>query len=230
MSDNNYLPIKQWAADDRPREKMLAHGVRVLSDAELLAILIATGTKKLSAIDLARNVLKSVDGNLNILGKTSVSDLTKILGIGDAKAVTIVAAMELGRRRQLADVDLTTIRTSSDIFHIMQPILSDLQHEEFWAIYLNNANKIVDKQQIAIGGVTSTTVDVRIVMRYAIEKLVSSIILVHNHPSGALQPSKCDTDLTAQIASAAKLFNIKIIDHIIVAGAKYFSFADEGLI
>lgn len=230
MSDNNYLPIKQWAADDRPREKMLAHGVRVLSDAELLAILIATGTKKLSAIDLARNVLKSVDGNLNILGKTSVSDLTKILGIGDAKAVTIVAAMELGRRRQLADVDLTTIRTSSDIFHIMQPILSDLQHEEFWAIYLNNANKIVDKQQIAIGGVTSTTVDVRIVMRYAIEKLVSSIILVHNHPSGAFQPSKCDTDLTAQIASAAKLFNIKIIDHIIVAGAKYFSFADEGLI
>lgn len=230
MSDNNYLPIKQWAADDRPREKMLAHGVRVLSDAELLAILIATGTKKLSAIDLARNVLKSVDGNLNILGKTSVSDLTKILGIGDAKAVTIVAAMELGRRRQLADVDLTTIRTSSDIFHIMQPILSDLQHEEFWAIYLNNANKMVDKQQIAIGGVTSTTVDVRIVMRYAIEKLVSSIILVHNHPSGALQPSKCDTDLTAQIASAAKLFNIKIIDHIIVAGAKYFSFADEGLI
>lgn len=230
MSGNNYLPIKQWAADDRPREKMLAHGVRVLSDTELLAILIATGTKKLSAIDLARNVLKSVDGNLNILGKTSVSDLTKILGIGDAKAVTIVAAMELGRRRQLADVDLTTIRTSSDIFHIMQPILSDLQHEEFWAIYLNNANKIVDKQQIAIGGVTSTTVDVRIVMRYAIEKLVSSIILVHNHPSGALQPSKCDTDLTAQIASAAKLFNIKIIDHIIVAGAKYFSFADEGLI
>lgn len=230
MSDNNYLPIKQWAADDRPREKMLAHGVRVLSDAELLAILIATGTKKLSAIDLARNVLKSVDGNLNTLGKTSVSDLTKILGIGDAKAVTIVAAMELGRRRQLADVDLTTIRTSSDIFHIMQPILSDLQHEEFWAIYLNNANKIVDKQQIAIGGVTSTTVDVRIVMRYAIEKLVSSIILVHNHPSGALQPSKCDTDLTAQIASAAKLFNIKVIDHIIVAGAKYFSFADEGLI
>jgi len=230
MDENKYLSIKQWAADDRPREKLMAHGVRTLSDAELLAILISTGTKKLSAIDLARNVLQAADSNLNRLGKCSVADLTKILGIGEAKAITIVAAMELGRRRQSVDAESKKVNSSEDVFQVMQPLLGDIPNEEFWTIYLNHANRIIDKQKIASGGVSATTVDVRIVMKYAIEKLASAIILVHNHPSGMVNPSKQDVELTKQISGAAKFFNIAVLDHLIIGDTKFYSFSDNGLI
>ena len=230
MDENKYLSIKQWAADDRPREKLLAHGVRTLSDAELLAILIATGTKNLSAIDLARSVLQSAGGNLNRLGKQTVADLTKIYGIGEAKAITIVAALELGRRRKESDIEKKTIKDAGDISEIMQPILCDLPHEEFWVLILNRANCLIDKQRIGSGGVNATIADVRLIMKLAIEKLASSIVLVHNHPSGSTKPSNEDKQLTAKIMEAAKLFDIKVLDHIIIADTNFFSFHREGLI
>lgn len=230
MDENKYLSIKQWAADDRPREKLLAHGVRTLSDAELLAILISTGTKNLSAIDLARSVLQSAGGNLNRLGKQTVADLTKINGIGEAKAISIVAALELGRRRKESEIDNDKIDGPGDIFEIMYPILGDLPHEEFWVLMLNRANRLIDKQRVGSGGLNATIADVRMIMKLALEKLASSIVLVHNHPSGSKNPSNEDKQLTAKIKDAAKFFDINMMDHIIVADKHYFSFRDEGLI
>lgn len=230
MDEIKKLTIKEWNADDRPREKMLAKGIGALSDAELLAILISTGTKSQSALDLARAVLSSADNNLHLLGKRTISDLIKIGGIGEAKAVTIMAALELGRRRSNADLERTEVRTYTDVSKIMQPIIGDLPHEEFWVMFLNRSNRVIDKVLISSGGVSGTTVDVRIIMKKAIEKLASSLILVHNHPSGNLTPSAEDKNLTKRIADAAKFFGINVVDHVIIADKSVYSFAESGLL
>ena len=229
MDDPKKLTIKEWNADDRPREKMLAKGISALSDAELLAILISTGTKSQSALDLARAVLTSADNNLNLLGKRTISDLTKIGGIGEAKAVTIMAALELGRRRKDTDLERAEIISASAVFAIMHPVIGDLPYEQFWVLFLNRGNRLIDKTLISSGGVGGTTVDVRVIMKLAIEKLATSLILVHNHPSGNTAASAEDKNITKRIADAAKFFDIRVMDHIIIADKKYLSFNQAGL-
>ena len=229
MDDAKKLTIKEWNADDRPREKMLAKGISALSDAELLAILISTGTKSQSALDLARAVLSSADNNLHLLGKHTVNDFTKIDGIGEAKAVTIMAALELGRRRRESDLERKEIKLSSDVCELMQPIIGDLPHEEFWVLFLNRSNKVIDKALISSGGVSGTTVDVRIIMKKAIERLASSLILVHNHPSGNLTVSAEDKNITKRIVDAAKLLDMNVMDHVIIGDKKHISLHDSGL-
>ena len=230
MDEIKKLTIKEWNADDRPREKMLAKGISALSDAELLAILISTGTKSQSALDLARAVLSSADNNLHLLGKRDISDLIKIGGIGEAKAVTIMAALELGRRRGNADLERVEIKQGRDVFNIMQPIIGDLPHEEFWVLFLNRRNHMIDRVLISSGGVSGTTVDVRIIMKKAIERLASTLILVHNHPSGNITASTEDKNLTKRIVDAAKLLEINVVDHVIIADKDYFSFSEHGMI
>jgi DNA repair protein RadC len=230
MGDMKNLTIKEWNADDRPREKMLAKGISALSDAELLAILISTGTKSLSALDLARAVLQSAGNNLNQLGKFTVADLLKTNGIGKAKAVTIMAALELGRRRQGIDREQIEIKSSIDAFNVMQPIVGDLPHEEFWVLFLNTSNRLIDKACVGRGGINATTVDVRIVMKMAVEKLAASLLLVHNHPSGSLTPSAEDKKLTNRIIEAGKLLDIRVLDHVVIADKQFFSFADQAML
>lgn len=224
------LTIKEWNADDRPREKMLAKGISALSDAELLAILISTGTKSQSALDLARAVLQSAGNNLNQLGKFAVADFLKTNGIGKAKAVTIMAALELGRRRQGIDREQIEIKSSIDAFNIMQPIVGDLPHEEFWVLFLSTSNRLIDKACVGRGGINATTVDVRIVMKVAVEKLAASLLLVHNHPSGSLTPSTEDKKLTNRIIEAGKLLDIRVLDHVVIADKQFFSFADQAIL
>lgn len=224
------LSIKQWSLEDRPREKLLAKGISSLSDAELLAILISTGTKNLSALDLARLVLQSADNNLHLLGKHTVADLVKISGIGEAKAITIIAALELGRRRKKTDLERQKINSSQNAFEIMQPLLGDLPHEEFWVLYLNRANMLIDKERISSGGTTGTVTDIKIILKHAIEKLACSVILVHNHPSGNKQPSKQDSDMTKKISEACKFIDVVLVDHLIIADTQYLSFADQGML
>lgn len=230
MEENKNLTIKEWNADDRPREKLLAKGISALSDAELLAILISTGTRNQSALDLARAVLSSVDNNLHLLGKRTVADLMKINGIGEAKAISIISALELGRRRRNSDLERAEIKGSSDVFAIMQPMLADLPHEEFWVLFLNRANRVIDKVCVSRGGVSGTMVDVKIVMKLALERLASSLILVHNHPSGNTNVSAEDRKITEKIQNASSLLDIKVLDHLVVADNDYFSFADNGLL
>lgn len=230
MEENKNLTIKEWNADDRPREKLLAKGISALSDAELLAILISTGTRNQSALDLARAVLSSADNNLHLLGKRTVADLMKISGIGEAKAISIISALELGRRRRNSDLERAEIKGSSDVFAIMQPILADLPHEEFWVLFLNRANRVIDKVCVSRGGVSGTMVDVKIVMKLALEKLASALILVHNHPSGSTNVSSEDRKITEKIQNASSLLDIKVLDHLVVADNDYFSFADNGLL
>jgi DNA repair protein RadC len=224
------LSIKQWAAEDRPREKMMQNGIATLSDAELLAILLGSGTQSLSAVELSKSILANAQNNLHLLGKQTLADLTKIKGIGPAKAITIMAALELGRRRKFADAERTKITDSSVVFNVFQPLLGDLPHEEFWVAYLNRANAIIDKQRTAIGGVSATVTDIRIIIKPAIEKLASGLVLVHNHPSGNRQPSDHDKQLTRKLKEATTLFDIQLIDHVIIADTQYYSFADEGLL
>lgn len=230
MSDIKNLTIKEWNIDDRPREKMLAKGISALSDAELLAILISTGTKSQSALDLARAVLQSAGNNLNQLGKFAVADFLKTNGIGKAKAVTIMAALELGRRRQGIDREQIEIKSSIDAFNIMQPIVGDLPHEEFWVLFLSTSNRLIDKACVGRGGINATTVDVRIVMKVAVEKLAASLLLVHNHPSGSLTPSTEDKKLTNRIIEAGKLLDIRVLDHVVIADKHFFSFADQAIL
>ena len=230
MENPKNLTIKDWASEDRPREKLLSKGIETLTNAELIAILLATGTKKLSAVDLAKQVLSSVNNNLHLLGKQSVQDLVKIGGIGEAKAISIIAAMELGKRRKNADLDRVKITNSQTVFDIFQPMLGDLPHEEFWTLYLNRSNTIIDKEKISSGGVAGTVIDNKIILKHALEKLASSIILVHNHPSGNTQPSENDKKITEKIKQAAHFMDINILDHIIIGDTKYLSFTDEGLI
>ena len=231
MKKKESNPISNWSLDDRPREKLLLKGTPALSDAELIAILIGSGSREESAVALAKRILKSTQNNINTLAKVSLLDLQKFKGIGEAKAVSVVAALELGRRRRLETaLETPKISTSKDAFELLQPILGDLHHEEFWVIYLNNANKVVLKKQLGKGGFTGTLVDIRMVCKNALENNATSMILCHNHPSGKMKPSQSDLNLTKKIIAAGKTLDINVLDHIIVADEMYFSFADEGVI
>jgi len=229
--EHRSISIKNWKEDDRPREKLLAKGKNSLSDAELIAILIASGNKEESAVDLAKRILAFTTNNLNQLGKLSVNDLTQFRGIGEAKAITIITALELGRRRRLEKaLEIPKITSSKAVFEIMQPIIGELNHEEFWVLYLNNSNKIIHKNQLSTGGITGTLVDIRILFKKALELSSVAIILCHNHPSGSLKPSNSDIDLTRKIQEAGKNLDIKILDHLLITEKAYFSFADSNLI
>ncbi len=232
MAEYEHLRIKEWALEDRPREKLMAKGLSSLSDAELLAILLGSGSAKESAVDLAKKILKDCDHNLNELGKKSVADLKKNYhGVGDAKAISIVAALELGKRRRDDGIlQKPKISSSEDVFNLMQPILGDLPHEEFWVLLLNRSNKVITKFKISQGGVSGTVIDVRLILKPAIENLASSIVLCHNHPSGNIYPSDADENITQKVSESAEVMDIKVLDHIIVTEKSYFSFADEGKI
>jgi DNA repair protein RadC len=231
MEEYNNRSIRNWALEDRPREKMLLKGIQTLSDSELLALLIGSGIRNSSAVDLARQVLNMAGNNLDKLGKYSISDLRKLKGIGQARAISIVAALELGRRRNLSDSpDELKITGSSDVFGLIGPVLSDLTHEEFWVLLLNRSNKILSKHKISQGGITGTVTDIRMILKLALDKLATGLILCHNHPSGNLQPSEADISITRRIKESAALMDISLLDHVIVAGKAYFSLADENMI
>ena len=223
--------IKSWAEDDRPREKLLAKGRAALSDAELLAILIGSGTTKLTAVDVGKLMLQGVGNDLNALARESVKQLCRHPGIGEAKAITVVAALELGRRRKEADAaPRNTITCSRDIYNIIRPNLMDLPHEEFWVILLNRANVVMRKTAISRGGVAGTVADPKMIFKEALEQLASSIILVHNPPSGNRNPSAADIQLTKKLKEAGNFLDLPILDHLIFAESGYFSFADEGML
>ena len=223
--------IKNWAMDDRPREKLFLKGPSNLSNSELLAILINNGSKQKSALDLAKEILQLGNNNLNELGKLTLKEFQQIKGIGEAKAVTIAAALELGRRRQAAAAfEKPTIRTSNDIATYLQASIKDYSYEVFAVLFLNQANKINHFEIISKGGITGTVADPRVILKRALEEDATSIILCHNHPSGNLRPSKSDELVTKNIKEAAKYIDIKVLDHIIVSEEGYFSFADEGMI
>lgn len=223
--------IKYWAEDDQPREKLMLKGKSALSDAELIAILIGSGSRNESAVELSKRILASVDNNLNTLGKQSLQQLMSFKGIGEAKAITIAAAMELGRRRRDEEgIDLKKITSSRAVFEIMQPIIGELPHEEFWILYLNNSNKVTYKAQLSKGGITGTIVDVRLVFKMALEQNATGIILVHNHPSGTLQASEPDKQITRQLKAAGHSLSINVLDHVIVTEKDYYSFADSGIL
>ncbi|HEY4785000.1 MAG TPA: DNA repair protein RadC [Bacteroidales bacterium] len=229
MAEYKSLSIKEWSLEDRPREKLLSKGISSLSDAELIAIIIGSGNRDESAVELSKRILGSVQHNLNELGKLSVDDLQKHKGIGEAKAIGIVAALELGRRRKLSEiVERQKILSSHDVYEIFHPLLADLPHEEFWIILLNRSNKILDRIKISQGGISGTVTDVRLILHLAIEKLASSLILCHNHPSGNNQPSEADLSITQKVKESGKLMDITLLDHIIVTDGCYYSFADEG--
>lgn len=229
--NNSSTSIKNWAEDDRPREKLTMKGAASLSDSELLAILINTGNKEKSAVQLGKEVLRLGSDNLNELGKLSVADLIKIKGIGEAKAVTLCAALELGRRRQAGSpLDKPSIRCSTDIALYLQAQLKDYAYEVFGVVFLNRANKINHFELVSKGGITGTVADPRIILKRALEEGATSIVLCHNHPSGNLKPSKADEALTTKIKEAAKYFDITVMDHIIVSEEGYYSFADEGIL
>lgn len=226
-----YFTIKNWAEGDRPREKLLQKGKSSLSDAELLAILIGSGSRNESAVDLCKKILSASGNSLSELGKLSLEQLITHKGIGPAKAVTIIAALELGRRRRMEEaLEKKKITSSSSVFEFMQPIIGELPHEEFWILYLNNSNKIINHLPLSKGGITGTLVDVRLVLKKCLELGATSIILSHNHPSGNLNPSSADKELTKKLKIASESLDIKILDHIIVTEKSYFSFADEGLL
>jgi DNA repair protein RadC len=231
MDEYSNLSIRNWAVEDRPREKLISKGLQSLSDSELIALLIGSGTRKISAVELARQILNKAENNLDKLGKFSVSDLKKLKGIGQARAVSIVAALELGRRRKLTDPhDTIKITGSGDVFNLMWPLLSDISHEEFWVLLLNRSNKVIEKRKISQGGITGTVTDIRMILKMAIENLSTSLILCHNHPSGNLQPSDADISITRRLKESASLMDITLLDHIIIAGNHYYSFADENMI
>ena len=232
MEENCAVGIKAWSEDDRPREKLLQKGASVLSDAELISILIGSGTKNESAVGLARRVMQKADNDLNILARLTPTELSNsIKGIGYAKAVTIIAAMELSRRRRkVTQSEQDVIKESSDVYNIFLPDLGDLSYEEFWILLLNHANKVVAKVKIASGGVHQTIVDVKLLFKYALDRLATGIILCHNHPSGNLFPSAADKLLTNKIVDGAKFLDIRILDHVIIGRDEYFSFADEHLL
>jgi len=225
------LKIKSWSLEDRPREKLLLKGTSALSHAELIAILIGSGTTTLSAVEVAKKILQAVENNLHELAKLSVNDLMKVKGIGEAKAVTIVAALELGRRRKDIDSqEKPRITGSKDAFELLKGDLMDLPHEEFWVILLNRANRMMKKKKVSEGGVSGTVADPKIIFKFALEELASGVIVVHNHPSGNLAASQSDIDLTKKLKEAGKFLEVQLLDHLIIAGQKYYSFADEGII
>ncbi|MBW2962234.1 RadC family protein [Mesonia aestuariivivens] len=223
--------IKYWAEGDRPREKLLHKGKMSLSDAELIAILIGSGNREESAVELSKRILANSENKLNELGKLSVQQLTKFKGIGEAKAISIVAAMELARRRRGEEaVERKKITSADSVFELMQPLIGDLEHEEFWILYLNNSNKVLQKIQLSKGGMTGTLVDIRLAFKKALEVGATAVILAHNHPSGNLTPSRADKQLTQKIKTAGESLDIKVLDHLIVTQKSYFSFANESIL
>jgi len=232
MTETTKFGIKDLAKEDRPREKLLEKGLFSLTDAELIAILIGSGSPKESAVELAQKIMKHYQNNLVELGKATVEQLiNNFYGVGEAKAITIVAAMELARRRSsTAAVEMPQIITSRDIFDLMFPLLSDLNHEEFWILLLNNNNKVKTRANIGKGGISKTIVDVRLIFKKAIDVGASYIVLCHNHPSDSIKPSKDDIDLTKKLSEAGKILDIKVLDHVIISGRSYFSFADENML
>ncbi|MFY8110422.1 DNA repair protein RadC [Flavobacterium sp.] len=230
MEATNF-PITHWSEDDKPREKMMLKGKSALSDAELVAILIGSGSRSESAVALSQRILASVSNNLSSLGKQSLAQLMEFKGIGEAKAITIAAALELGRRRKEANpLELVKVTSSKVVYQEMHPIIGELAHEEFWVLYLNNSNKIIFKAQLSKGGITGTVVDVRIVFKIALEQNAVAIVLAHNHPSGKLQASEADIQVTKKIKNAGLQLEIPVLDHVIVTEHSYFSFADEGIL
>ncbi|WP_431472131.1 DNA repair protein RadC [Nonlabens sp. SCSIO 43208] len=231
QDEKEHFSIKDWSLDDRPREKLLKSGSSSLSIAELIAILIGSGTRKMSAVELSRIMVNDSGNSLDTLGKKSIKELIKYKGIGEAKAITIAAAMELGRRRAMEmPVTKPKITSSLDAFKILQPRLGELPHEEFWVLYLNNSNQVIESSQISVGGITGTMVDTRIVYKKAIESGCVAMILAHNHPSGKLQPSQQDKNITTKLIEAGKVLDIKVFDHLIITQSAYYSFADEGIL
>lgn len=229
MENQTPFPIKYWAEDDKPREKLLLKGKSSLSDAELLAIILGSGTRKESAVGLSKRILKTTNNSLNSLSKLSFQQLCNFNGIGPAKAISIIAALELAKRKkEELVVELPKIITTKTVFELMHPLLGDLPHEEFWVIYLNNSNQVVHKAQISKGGITGTVVDVRIILKIALEYHALSFILCHNHPSGKLHPSEADIEITNKIKIAAKQLDILLVDHMIVTELGYYSFAEDG--
>lgn len=231
MADYKKLNIKDWAAEDRPREKLLNKGARSLSDAELIAILIGSGNLEETAVELARRILTSAENNLNDLGRKNIDYFMAFKGIGEAKAVSIAAALELGKRRKEAQVfNKNKIGGSRDAADFFQPMLADLNHEEFWIMLLNRGNKIIDTFMVSQGGISGTVIDVRLILKKALEKMASSLILCHNHPSGTMQASEADLKITSKIKNAAEIMDITVLDHLIIGQNAYFSFADEGIL
>ncbi|MBP6618746.1 MAG: DNA repair protein RadC [Leadbetterella sp.] len=231
MSYNVKSGIKAWAEDDRPREKLLNKGKQSLSDAELVAILIGMGTREMSAVELSKLILQSTANNLNELAKLSVKELMKFKGIGEAKAISIVAAMELARRRKDTDpLKKDKIKYSKEAYNFLKPYMMDLDHEQFWMICLNRNQEVMKTIQISTGGVTGTIADPKIIFKHALENLSSCIILSHNHPSGNLNPSQADITLTKQLSDGARLLDMTLSDHIIFANDGYFSFADQNML
>ncbi|MCB0819244.1 MAG: DNA repair protein RadC [Bacteroidetes bacterium] len=229
IDENTYRPIREWNESDRPREKLCNLGRAHLSEAELLAIIIGSGTRRESAVELARRLLHSVNNNLVELGKLNVSELQRIPGIGPAKAICITAALELGRRRQeAAPLMRRKVTSSSDLYELFGPRLSDLRHEEFWVVALNQANKVLESRRIGSGGISSTVADIRMILKFGLETGATSLAVLHNHPSGNLNPSEQDIRLTRSISEAARLIEIRLIDHLIVSESGYHSFADSG--
>lgn len=225
------LSIKKWSPEDRPREKLLMKGTAALSDAELIAILIATGSRKVSALDLSKRILGSVDHQLPALARLTAQDLTKVKGIGPAKAITIVAALELGRRRKHTDEgERPKVGSSREAYDLLSGDLMDLSHEEFWVLHLNRANRLIRKQRISEGGVSGTVADPKVIFKGALDNLASGIIVAHNHPSGNRTASQSDIDLTRKLKEAGKFLEIQLLDHLIVCGPRYLSFADEGML
>ena len=228
---NERLTIKSWAEEDRPREKMIEKGALALSDAELIGILIGSGTREETAIDLAKTLLKNSNNDLNLLGKLTIQDFCKLKGIGQARAVTIAAALELGRRRKETEKQKEIkITESPDIYEMFAPILADLPYEEFWMLYLNRSHGVIEKVKISQGGIDRTIADVKLIVKLAVDRLASSAVAVHNHPSGNLQPGKEDINITSRIKTALQYFDISLIDHLIVTDHGYYSFADEGIL
>ena len=231
MNITERLTITQWAEEDRPREKMMMHGASALSNAELLAILIGSGNAEESAVELMRKVLNDYHNNLNELGKASIDDLCRYKGIGSAKAISILAASELGKRRKEEAVkERVTILSSKDVYDCFYPLMCDLPTEEFWVLMLNQASKIIDKVKISAGGLSATAVDVRCILREALIKRASAIVLCHNHPSGNIRPSKEDDLLTRHVAQASECMDIRLVDHIILTDGAFYSYSDEGRI
>ena len=231
MEENNSFSIKNWNEDDRPREKMLLKGRIALSDAELVAILIGSGSRNESAVSLSQRILASVDNNLSELGRLSIAELMEFKGIGNAKAISIAAATELGRRRRTGEaLERKKITSSNSVFEFIQPVIGELPHEEFWILYLNNSNKVIKSAQLSKGGITGTVVDVRLAFKEALQLGAVGIILAHNHPSGTLKPSQADIQLTKKLKIAGDSLDIKVLDHLIVTEKAYFSFADENML
>ena len=223
--------IKTWAINDRPREKFIQKGKDTLTDTDLLAILICSGTKDRSALIIARDILRLANDNSSALAKLQLKDFTSVKGIGTAKAITLMAALELRKWRRLSEAKVRAdLSSSKDAFDLMKPLLEDLEVEQFWVLYLNNANKVLDKFRISQGGITATIVDVRVLLKKALELNSTGIIVCHNRPPGTLRASEADCKLTEKVKVSAKLMDIQLLDHIIVADQSYFSFADEGMI